>query len=440
VKNLRPLIIVASVLVVVLISASLGLHAFVHGDSFRSWISKKVSRSLHANGQFESLTWNGSTFQSPKFTAIGSGKSKLASLQLTNVSAHINWWELLKWHWVVDRISAEQVDAVFGKHPAEVPAGSPKKPEQAIKLSNFLPSDLIIANIDLATVNLHWATNHGETGQWLGATVHAVRAGSDQWEIRAAGGKIRHAAYPELQVEEGIATIAQKSIDIHKIHTQVMTGGQLDLKGIIKTDSSLDTNLDCNFSGVDVQQTLPNDWQMTGHGAGELNYTGDLNRFEKGRFTGSLNITDMTMDLSPLFGKMTHFIQLGGLDQVRLDSVLVNFDYQNQKGQFSNLKALYQDQVRIEGSGSFDPQNLNGVIQIGLAPNILSWIPGAGDQVFTEDHDGLRWTTAKISGTPEKPKEDLTKRLLGAVEEKMSKEFKNNAKDAAKTLLDLFRH
>jgi hypothetical protein len=30
--------------------------------------------------------------------------------------------------------------------------------------------------------------------------------------------------------------------------------------------------------------------------------------------------------------------------------------------------------------------------------------------------------------------------LLGAVEEKMSKEFKNNAKDAAKTLLDLFRH
>ena len=42
------------------------------------------------------------------------------------------------------------------------------------------------------------------------------------------------------------------------------------------------------------------------------------------------------------------------------------------------------------------------------------------------------------SGTPEQPKEDLTKRLVGAFRDRMTKEFKGQAKDAVKSLLDMF--
>jgi hypothetical protein len=43
-----------------------------------------------------------------------------------------------------------------------------------------------------------------------------------------------------------------------------------------------------------------------------------------------------------------------------------------------------------------------------------------------------------ISGTPDQPKEDLTKRLISAFRDKMTKEFKGQAKDAVKSLLDMF--
>ena len=436
----RPFIIVACVLAFALVGGAFGVHAFVQGDSFRRWISKKVSRSLRADGQFESLTWDGATFHSPKFTATETGHSKLGSLHLSNISAHVNWWGLFQWHWVIDRISADEAEADFANHPVAVPQTSGAKRAPGIKLSQFLPSDLVIENIDIATVNLHWETNHGEKGQWLGSTLHSKRINADQWEIHATGGKARHAAYPELQIDEASATLNQKSFEIHQIDTKVMTGGEMHLKGSIAIDHTLDAHLDCTFSGLDVEQTLPNSWHITGRGAGQVAYQGDLNRFDRGRFTGSIQIADSTMDLSPLFGKMKQFVKLGGLDEVRLDAISVSFDYQDQKGAFSNLKASYQDQIRIEGGGSFEPDTLAGAIQIGLASNILTWIPGSAESVFTEDRDGLRWATANISGSPEKPKEDLTKRLLGAAEKKMSKEFKDNAKDAAKTLLEFLRH
>ena len=90
-----------------------------------------------------------------------------------------------------------------------------------------------------------------------------------------------------------------------------------------------------------------------------------------------------------------------------------------------------------EGAGSITPDRLDGNLLVGLSPKILGWIPGAQDKVFVEERDGLRWAKVNISGTPTQPKEDLTKRLISAFRDKMTKEFKGQTKDAVKSLLDM---
>ena len=116
----------------------------------------------------------------------------------------------------------------------------------------------------------------------------------------------------------------------------------------------------------------------------------------------------------------------------------LTFDYHERELQLSDIRASYQDQIRVEGTGSITPDHLSGDLLLGLSPKILGWIPGAEEKVFTEQRDGLRWTTVKISGTPQQPKEDLTKRLIGAFRDRMTKEFKGEKKDAIKSLLDMF--
>jgi hypothetical protein len=91
----------------------------------------------------------------------------------------------------------------------------------------------------------------------------------------------------------------------------------------------------------------------------------------------------------------------------------------------------------VEGAGSITPDRLDGNLLVGLSPKILGWIPGAQDKVFVEERDGLRWTKVNISGTPTQPKEDLTKRLISAFRDKITKEFKGQTKDAVKSLLDM---
>src|SRR5580692_9284889 len=84
-KSFRLLILVAALLMLALFSGWIGFHSFIQSDSFREWLSKRVSRSIHADGQFEPLIWEGSSFRSAGFSAKGVGKSKLRSLQITNL-------------------------------------------------------------------------------------------------------------------------------------------------------------------------------------------------------------------------------------------------------------------------------------------------------------------------------------------------------------------
>ena len=134
---------------------------------------------------------------------------------------------------------------------------------------------------------------------------------------------------------------------------------------------------------------------------------------------------------------MHQLAKFGGVNDVRLDSIATDIRYQERNIRFSNFRASYQDQIRVEGSGSIGPDHVDADLVVGLSPKILGWIPGAEEKVFTDQKDGLHWTEVRISGTPEQPKEDLTKRLVSAFRDKMTKEFKGQAKDAIKSLLDM---
>jgi hypothetical protein len=439
-KSLRLLILFAALLVLVFFFCWIGFHSFIRSDSFREWLSKKVSRAIHAEGQFAELNWEGSSFRSAGFSAKGIGKSKLRSLQITNLSAHLDWWQLLKGTWVIDQISADKVEAVIGKKPATLPSPAVELPKQpsGFKLPDFLPSELRIEHLYIASANLHWETNHGETGQFTGAKVSATQSGPDQWEIEAKGGNARHADYPELHVEEMHASVNQESVMIRDAKAQTAGGGEIQVMGKVATRHQLNTRLSADFSDLEANTIMPEEWRVGGKISGHLVYTGDLDRFEHGEIAGSIKITGAAFDMANLFATLHQLAKFGGLDEVRIDSIETHIRYQESELQLSDLRASYQDQIRIEGAGSLAPDHLSGNLLLGLSPKILGWIPGAEETVFTEQRDGLHWTTVKISGTPKQPKEDLTKRLISAFRDRMTKEFKGKKEDAIKSLLDMF--
>jgi hypothetical protein len=440
VKSFRLLILVAALFALLLFSGWIGFHSFIQSDSFREWLSKRVSRSIRVNGQLEPLSWEGSSFHSAGFSATGTGKSKLRTLEITNLSAQVDWWQLLKGAWVINQLDADKVVAVVGKRPNETAAPAAESPKQppGFSLSSLLPSELRIEHLYIASANLHWETVRGDTGQLVGTKVSVTRRGPDRWDVEATGGSARHAAYPELHVEQVHAAVTQDTIEILDANAQTAGGGEVQVSGKISIARQLNAQLTCQFSDLDTKQILPPEWRIGGKASGRLVYTGDLNRFEHGEITGAVKIADAAFDMTNIFSTLHQLAKFGGLNDVRIDSIETHIRYQEPEIQLSDIRASYEDQIRVEGTGSITPDHLTGDLLLGLSPKILGWIPGAEEKVFTEQRDGLRWTTVKISGTPEQPKEDLTKRLVGAFRDKMTKEFKGEAKDAVKSLLDMF--
>jgi hypothetical protein len=440
VKSIRILILVTVLLILVFFSGWFGLHSFIQSDSFREWLGKKVSHSLHVDGHFEPLAWEGSTFQSAGFSATGTPKGKLRTLRIANISAHFDWWQLLKGQWVIDHVSADKIEAVVGKAPAKSPslAVNPAPQPQASNLPNLLPSEFRIEQLYVASADLHWETNHGETGQFVGTRVTATRKGPDQWDITTIGGNARHAAYPPMQIDQVVGTVSQDSIVIRDAKALLPGGGEIQMAGKVSREGQLNAQFTSDFANLEISQILPSDWHIGGKASGHLVYNGDLDRFEDGEVTGSIKIAGAALDMTNLFATLHQLAKFGGLNDVRIDSIETHLKYHQHQLDLSEIHASYQDQIRVEGAGSITPNRLDGSLLIGLSPKVLGWIPGAEEKVFLEERDGLRWTTVNISGSPDQPKEDLTKRLISAFRDKMTKEFRGEAKDAVKSLLDMF--
>ena len=342
-SRVKRLLILFGALLILIFASWIGLHFFVQSDSFRDWLAKKVSRSIRADGQFEPLTWEGSNFRSAGFSAIGNPKSKLRSLKITNISAHIDWRQLLKGHFVLDYVNAEKIEAEVGKGAAANPSPEPTHRPPAFKFADLLPSEVRIDHFYVADANLRWQTNRGDTGKYTGAKISGGQRQPDLWDIEVIGGKVQHAAYPVIEVEAAHGTISRESIVIQDAKAALAGGTAIEIRGNIAIAKQLKAVLAADVIDLDTHIVFPPTWRVGGKMSGHLVYKGDLDRFEHGAVTGSVKISGAAIDLADVFGTLHQLAKFGGLNDVQLDSIASDVQYQDGNAQFSNFHASYQD-------------------------------------------------------------------------------------------------
>jgi hypothetical protein len=93
--------------------------------------------------------------------------------------------------------------------------------------------------------------------------------------------------------------------------------------------------------------------------------------------------------------------------------------------------------VRVEGSCQVIHDQIQGELQLGLAPEILHAIPGAEAHVFIVKRNGYAWTPLRLTGPMTHPHEDLSARLAAAAADELLKNPKKTLRDLSKTLRDL---
>jgi hypothetical protein len=72
------------------------------------------------------------------------------------------------------------------------------------------------------------------------------------------------------------------------------------------------------------------------------------------------------------------------------------------------------DAFGVKGALMLHPDGtLSGELNVGLRDQYVKTLMGLGEPVFSRDAEGLRWAHVTVGGTLKKPKQDLSKQLIG---------------------------
>jgi hypothetical protein len=436
----RPLVILAALILCLLLGGAIALYSFVHSDACSGWLAHRLNHSLRIDGKLQPISWNGLSFSSSGYSGTGRPKSRVSSLDASNISAHLNWPMLLARTWDLDQVSVEKATVYVGKMVQNPEQQKTSTSSSGINLPHLITFDFQIGRIAINQGNLHWSAGPDELGELLGTKVIAIRRGEDAWEVSASGGKAQHSGLPPVTLESLAASTESKGVTITQGKLLGENGGMISFNGFVALDEERASRLHTEFSGISINDLYPETLHLNGIASGTADYSGTIQREDTGTITASLHVDKMRVDWSVFLGKIGPFIKTSAMNDWALDSVDTQIVYRGEHMEFSNLVAKYQDQARIEGTGTIDSGQINATLSIGLSATILKWLPGVQQKVFTEQRDGLYWAPMQLTGTPQNPKEDLSKRIASALQESVGQELKDQAKDAIKSFLDLLRH
>jgi hypothetical protein len=131
---------------------------------------------------------------------------------------------------------------------------------------------------------------------------------------------------------------------------------------------------------------------------------------------GSVAIRQVVLDKIESLEKAAAFTGKSELSPLRITEGRAKYEWKAEKLTVRDLFIEAKGTLCLRGSFTITKGEIDGTVQLGVAPEIVDKFPGARNEVFTREDDGYLWTPVKLSGPFAHPREDLKPRLMKAVE------------------------
>ena len=460
-----------------LFGARLWVNSYLRSADFRRMLDRQASTALRADGKFGVLQWQGTEVYNDAFDSVGDEASPLARLSAEQIRARLDLGAL--WHraWRVEEIDVQRLGVTLAAHhptpdemppviggedsptPEEPPAAEtapgpkPRKAERPPKggphpppgfLAGWLPNRVEIGEVRIADFSLAWDADQTDTTGKLEHTRLSVRpTGEDRrtWLINGAEGRLTQTRLPPVTLKTFALRSAPHELFITRVSGVVEAGGQIELSGKQGLDGDRALDLNADFEALPLAAFLPKDWRarLKGAASGHVHVTGSAQAGQ--RAAGHLELHDGKLAAVPLLTQLATFTSSERYRQVPLQRASADFDWTKGDLLVKNLQVESEGLLRVEGGFTVRDNQMDGTLQVGVARSAVRWLATLGAQVFDQpEHDGYVWTTVRLTGPANHPSEDLSPRLIAAVQNaalKKAQQGTDAVLDTAKSLLDL---
>jgi hypothetical protein len=149
---------------------------------------------------------------------------------------------------------------------------------------------------------------------------------------------------------------------------------------------------------------------------GDGHWSGEKPKLEASQVRGSLRVADGHVNRLPFLEKLSAITGKKSIEQLELNECSAELVWKHPQLEIKNIAVEDKGKFRIEGALTIREKSLGGAIRLGLAREYLEWLPHP-EEVFASEKAGYLWTTVHLSGTIDRPEQDLSPRVIEALKE-----------------------
>jgi hypothetical protein len=409
------------ILVVVLVAAVFANHAAtrrIEGPSFRAMLEKETAKGMHfESAHYAPLTRVGIFGMRADSGAGEKGFKTIVSLRANQITGAFNplgvllrRWQLQYLHFATGTVRIQKTEA----KPNE-----PKPPGLPWYLF-FWPDRVYLRDITCDDTNVLFQLRNQDSG--IHDTFLEVTPNGRDFEYDAKGGTFTTPDTPQLNVEH-IHLLVRKP----RLTCSTLVLGddlahpeqQLSVTGEAGLQQDRGIQLAADFFSLKAAPWLsakirPN---VQGKFSGHFDYKSTGTGVETATGAGYFTLAGGALHDLKAFRNYVAATKSPDPGDLQLNVCQTDVKMDNGAISLENLKIESSGIFRLSGTIKLaKDKTLSGELELGVTEPYLHWLPTAESAIFTRVDGPYRVTTVHVSGTSEKPQQDLSPRVAKELE------------------------
>jgi hypothetical protein len=389
------------------------ISPWINGPGFNAMLDQETSKGLKFEGHYENLQRVGIFGLKAGDFHGKNGSRTIVSIDAHDITGSFNPLGMIFRNWEVDDVHL-QTGTVMLQKTEPIP-GAPKNAPWPPWTAIVWPYRVQLQDVKVDDARILFHLKEKESGIY--DTFLEITPNGHDFEYDARGGEFRSPLTPALKVRHAHLLIRRPRLycsefvlgddDAHPEETIRLVGA-----AGLQDDRAMKLKIDLN--AVNVSPWFPPGQRahILGHASGHFDYESSGTGLETAQGKGSLTVADGLLHaLKPV----VQYIKItGSPDPGDLPLKTCRADVRWDMG------AITLDQIDVESEGVFHltgtititaDKSLSGQIELGLTDPYLKWLPTARTAIFTRDDGPYHFATVQLSGTAQKPQQDLSDRV-----------------------------
>ncbi len=394
---------------------SLWLRNFLRSAAFREMVSSKAGEVLQVEGAFSPFRWDGFAVDVDQYR--GEGAALIRKIEVDGLHTEVGLTSFWDGAWQVKnprvrRLKLELVPAGDAQVSGDTVLEPVPSAAQPVEKSGWLPTRVEMESLRLDELDLSVALDSGP----LRLTGAMVEADPDlalkQVDLKVLGGELE-APYAELgkvRLEQVDLRCSEDRLFLNQANARFWENGTVDATGEFDLPGKT-FMVQGKVAGVSCEEVLKGDWVKRVSGKLSSDYhvisnKGDLS------LSGHLVVQDGVLTALPVLDTLAAYTNTRRFRVLQLREAQTDWHWKPDELLLNKVVLESEGLVRVEGNLAIRGDKLDGRFRIGVMPGTLSTIPGAETHVFQPGERNMLWAPIRITGTVDKPEEDLSQRLM----------------------------